>query len=230
MNEGYERIGNILGVKPSSIKNMRDEFDPLHENERVGWHQRPLRPSRARVVEAFQSLKEEEMRDFVLEILTNPNSITSDFLPIIESIANREADALTNPVYIIRGPTGRKAEEYFIDYYERNQIPIQGRLEDTRDFGCGYDFKIINDNHEYQIEVKGLDNAYGGIVFSSKEWEMAKVNQESYFLCVVKNLSDDPDIFFINNPAEKLNPHKSVYTTVQIQWAVSAKDLGKNSC
>ena len=71
-SDAHKQIGRALGVNPNSIKNMRDEFDPLHDNPRVGWYQRPLRPSRAKVVESFQDLGEEELRDVVLEILTNP--------------------------------------------------------------------------------------------------------------------------------------------------------------
>ena len=50
-------IGRALGVNPNTVKNMRDEFDPLHDNQRAGWYQRPLRPSRAKVVEAFFPMK-----------------------------------------------------------------------------------------------------------------------------------------------------------------------------
>ena len=38
---------------------MRDEFDSIHDNPRAGWHQRPLRPSRVKVVELFDDLTEE---------------------------------------------------------------------------------------------------------------------------------------------------------------------------
>lgn len=62
----HAEVGRILGVNPNSVKNMRDEFDPLHGNNRRGWYQRPLRQSRAEVVESFQELSEEELRDIVL--------------------------------------------------------------------------------------------------------------------------------------------------------------------
>jgi 5-methylcytosine-specific restriction protein A len=68
----HKELGRILGVNSNSVKNMRDEFDPIHDNPRAGWHQRPLRPSRAKVVEQFQEMTQEEIRDFVLELLTNP--------------------------------------------------------------------------------------------------------------------------------------------------------------
>ena len=42
-NQAAKEIGEILGVKKSTVKNMRDEFDPYHENSRVGWYQKELR-------------------------------------------------------------------------------------------------------------------------------------------------------------------------------------------
>ena len=69
----HEAIGKILDVNRNTVKNMRDEFDPLHENKRAGWYQRELRPSRQKIVERYQHLEEEELRDYVFEILENKN-------------------------------------------------------------------------------------------------------------------------------------------------------------
>ncbi len=67
--ESHKKIGYILNVNENTVKNMRDEFDPLHDNPRSGWHQRPLRPSRQLIVEQYQALEEEELRGLVIEIL-----------------------------------------------------------------------------------------------------------------------------------------------------------------
>jgi 5-methylcytosine-specific restriction protein A len=69
--ETHEAIGNILGVKTSTIQNMRDEFDPYHKNTRKGWWQRELAPSRRQVKEKFENQTEAELRQIVLEILNN---------------------------------------------------------------------------------------------------------------------------------------------------------------
>jgi hypothetical protein len=42
----FEEVSNCLRVNQNTVKNMRDEFDPIHDNSRAGWYQRPLRPSR----------------------------------------------------------------------------------------------------------------------------------------------------------------------------------------
>src|SRR5258706_15838564 len=41
--EAFNVIGYALGAKPASIKNYRDEFDPLISKRRKGWHKRPTR-------------------------------------------------------------------------------------------------------------------------------------------------------------------------------------------
>ena len=96
----------MLGVNLNSVKNMRDEFDPLHDNLRAGWYQRPLRPSRAKVVESFQHLSEEELRDVVLEILTNPEFVSSDdFSDVVTPIVERHTiQSQKSPTVLYKGP------------------------------------------------------------------------------------------------------------------------------
>ncbi len=224
----HVEIGRLLGIKPGSVKNMRDEFDPLHDNPRAGWYQRPLRPSRAKVVEAFQDLSEEELRDVVLEILTNPEFAASeDFADVIEPISKREKKRKGKSVFIVRGPTGRKAEEIYVNHHRETDEPASGELRDTRDHGCGYDFEIVNGHLHIQVEVKGLDRDAGGIVFTSKEWDVAKKNGDSYFLTIVRNVSTEPTVQIIQNPASVLSPRKTVFTTVQVRWNVTDAELAR---
>lgn len=46
----HDHIGKLLDVKPATVKNWRDEFDPIHD-ARAGWYQRSMNPSRVSVVE-----------------------------------------------------------------------------------------------------------------------------------------------------------------------------------
>ncbi|MBK6792816.1 MAG: DUF3883 domain-containing protein [Anaerolineales bacterium] len=174
-NETHKEIGKILGVKPASVKNMRDEFDPIHDNQRVGWYQRPLRSSRAKVVESFQDLEEEELRDIVFEILTNPNfNAIPEVSSLVDSIAKGDKSKKNNTPFIVRGITGRKAEEIFIKYHQQTMKPMSGMLIDRRDYGVGYDFEIKEDASSCFVEVKGLIDEDGGVVFTSKEWDVAR--------------------------------------------------------
>ena len=70
-NQAYKEIGKRLDVKPNSVKNMRDEFDSVHPNARSGWHQRPLRPSRKRVVEQLGDMSEEELLNHSQRVLAS---------------------------------------------------------------------------------------------------------------------------------------------------------------
>ena len=119
--ESHRIIGEILGVNKNTVKNMRDEFDPLHENKRAGWYQRDLRPSRQKIVEQYQHLEEEELRDLVLEILENKHILdddtSSDLIEVLD-----EPNA--NPIFIVRGITGRKAEEIFLNFHILNIVSL----------------------------------------------------------------------------------------------------------
>src|SRR5208283_1881810 len=54
--EAFNVIGYALGSKPSSVKNYRDEFDPLFPNRRVGWHNRPTRKYCLNIFKEYKSL------------------------------------------------------------------------------------------------------------------------------------------------------------------------------
>lgn len=212
--ESHRIIGKILGVNKNTVKNMRDEFDPLHGNKRAGWYQRDLRPSRQKIVEQYQHLEEEELRDLVLEILENKHILdddtSSDLIEVLD-------EPNPNPIFIVRGITGRKAEEIFLDFHKANALPLAGEIVDKRDHGCGYDYEI-NGNTQAFIEVKGLDGDSGGISFTSKEWDIAQKEGEKYFLVLIKNVSSTPIVEIIQNPVKTLKPKKYIFTTVQIRW------------
>ena len=56
-NAAFRLAGDQLGIPASSVKNLRDEFDPFHDNMRRGWHKRPLRANRHRVLEFTRELE-----------------------------------------------------------------------------------------------------------------------------------------------------------------------------
>lgn len=223
-NEAFDVIAEKLNVNKHSVKNWRDEFDPLH-GHRSGWHQRSMSPSRVRIVRALEELKEEEIRGLVADILNGSIKQDTNNLEELLRVVS-EGNKKGNSGFILRGPTGRKAEEYFIEHYKKHAEPICSTLTDTRDKGCGYDFEIKT-TESYYIEVKGLAEESGGILFTSKEWESAKHAQDKYYLAIVSKINTTPEINFIQNPAARLNPKKNIVTTIQIQWSVSANDLNQ---
>ncbi len=55
--EAFNVIGFALAGKPASIKNYRDEFDPLFpDNPRSGWHKRPTRDYCLKVMREYEAL------------------------------------------------------------------------------------------------------------------------------------------------------------------------------
>lgn len=223
-NNAFEDIGKKLLVKPHSVKNWRDEFDPLF-GHRAGWHQRPMSPSRVKVAQALEDLNEFQIRGIVNDILTGKIKEEPEETEQLLSIVTGDTKEKKSRKFILRAPTGKSAENYFIQYYNKTFIPKKGALIDCRDLGCGYDFKIVSNNSETYVEVKGLADISGGVLFTDKEWQAARDKGKDFFLCIVKNINQDPKINFIQNPAARINPKKNIYTTIQINWSVTENEL-----
>lgn len=221
-------ISKKLNVKKHSVRNWRDEFDPLF-GYRAGWYQRPMSPSRTNVALALENLDEPEIRAIVEDILLGKIENDTENLSHLLSVADEGSDNEKKSIFILRGPTGKKAEQFFIEHYRINKLPLEGELIDTRDLGCGYDFELNSNNTQHFIEVKGLASNIGGILFTNKEWEKAKLEREKYTVCLVSNINESPEISFINDPFSKLNPRKSIIRTVEVQWSVSNNELLKTN-
>src|SRR5690554_589417 len=215
--DAFDDLSDKLQINKHTIKNWRDEFDPFH-GHRAGWHQRQPRKTISNIISQFEQLEEFDIRQIAVEII-NGNKID---LPEID---NSENEVITNPIFILRGPTGKKAEQFFIEYHRLNNLPVAGELIDSRDLGCGYDFEIKSKSYQHFIEVKGLASNIGGLLFTNKEWETAKRERSRYTVCIVSNINDSPEISFINDPFSKLNPRKNIIQTVQVQWSVSNNEL-----
>lgn len=215
--DAFDDLSDKLQINKHTIKNWRDEFDPFH-GHRAGWHQRQPRKTISNIISQFEQLEEFDIRQIAVEII-NGNKID------LPEINNSENEAITNPIFILRGPTGKKAEQFFIEYHRLNNLPVAGELIDSRDLGCGYDFEIKSKSYQHFIEVKGLASNIGGLLFTNKEWETAKRERSRYTVCIVSNINDSPEISFINDPFSKLNPKKNIIQTVQVQWSVSNNEL-----
>ncbi|MDI9875399.1 DUF3883 domain-containing protein [Flectobacillus rivi] len=223
--ETHKAIGGILNVKPSTIQNWRDEFDPLF-GHRAGWYQRGLSISRIKVLEAIGDLDESSLRGIVQDIL-GKNNVVEDLEQLV-SVVPEEKKKKQKRIYVPRNVTGRKAEEIFIEWFKSGQeeIPQGKNFVDMRDYGCGYDFQVVvSDKQIYAVEVKGFSEDDGGVLITGKEWETAGVMKADYYLVLVNNIVKDPVITVINNPYEKLFPKRNLQTVIQVNWIVSAKEI-----
>lgn len=226
-NKTHETIGAILGVNPNTVKNMRDAFDPIHDNKRVGWYQSELAPSRVRVVEMFGELTENALSEIVNEILANKELENQDDLKnALENIQKKDDKTKKICTYTTRGITGKMAEEYFIDNFKGIFNDNNAILIDRRNDGCGYDFIIKINNIEKYVEIKGLSSANGGILLTDKEWATAQKYQDKYNLVLIKSLnSENIETLIINNPFKNLKPQKTITTVIQVNWQIPEKEL-----
>jgi hypothetical protein len=85
----HDGLGRALSVPAASIKNWRDEFDPIHDNGRQGWHKRDMLPTRTRLVAALRDYSEEDLQALVSDAIASPTgrsalsflNASSDFDP-----------------------------------------------------------------------------------------------------------------------------------------------------
>lgn len=227
--EAFDVIGERIGVKPNTVKNMRDQFDPLYD-ARVGWYQRKLPPSRQRVVDAFDAVSEMGLRSLVKDAIASREFSSSN-------TAKELFHAVTGPIEgaeVVREPllqraaTGKNAENHFLDQFRAGKTPFSGDLFDARDLGAGFDFRVSKNSDEYFIEVKGLAEESGGIAFTDKEWSVAAKKQSAYYAAVITKLNTEtPKSSYLKNPALELAPKKYVSSAVAISWQVPASQLAR---
>ena len=227
--QAFEEVGRSLHVKPNSVKNWRDEFDPYYDNRRKGWYRRGIRPSRQKVMAAFDDLSEDALRAVVLDIIKAEErpKIETDLRPVLKEVkvSDNRKRTKRKAEYAARGPTGRMAEEFFVFRFHAGLTPFSGSLMDCRDAGVGYDFEIIARKNRTMVEVKGLAKESGGITFTDKEWKVAHEAQNDYFLGLVVQVTTSPKIGFVQNPARNFIPAYHAYTTVSVIWTINTEQL-----
>lgn len=226
----HETIGTSLSVNPNTIKNMRDEFDSIHDNSRQGWYQRPIRPSRQKVVEQFSGLGFDALLAVVRNITTQ--KISADFLDIpiaallpIATEDDNTTGALASITNASRSITGRKAEEAFREFFLMQRQPIDGELIDCRDLATGYDFEIRNANAAVFVEVKGLAGTTGSITLTGNEWRTAKLLGNRYYIALVFEVASSARVTLFANPGGRLTPILRVVSVMQEQWNVPVTAL-----
>lgn len=206
----FATTGDVLGVAPTSMKNLRDEFDPLH-GIRKGWHQRPLRPNRQRVLSEFCEVSDDAILEVVGRLLDRDLEATAE---IVQPLAFAK-DRVENVAERIR--TGRLAEEYFLEHSQIIcGVPAKS-LRDGRHDAAGYDFGVV-DRPGIAIEVKGLKVCSGAVLFTDLEWRTARARSENYWLVVVGGLATMPKARLWRNPYELLDARSSLRRTTTVSW------------
>lgn len=179
--EAFNAIGYALGSRPASIKNYRDEFDPLFPNRRKGWHKRATRDYCLKVFEEYKALDVDSFAGLVKSFGGYDENTWSQFQP-------RAKRGPTESNFAQRLITGLAAERYFESI--RPELPEFGGYlaQNTTQLGCGYDFRLENepgDEDFLAVEVKGLREQTGTVALTPKEHEMANALKNRFFLFVV---------------------------------------------
>jgi hypothetical protein len=212
--EAFNVIGYAMGSQPGSIKNYRDEFDPLFPNRRKGWHKRPTRGYCLKVFEKYKGLDLETFTGLVKSFVGYDENAWSE----IQAKAEPEERESSFAKRLI---TGLAAEQYFVSV--QPNVPEFGdyKVENTTRLGCGYDFRLRTEAHEdfLAVEVKGLRERMGSLSLTPKEHAVATALRDRFFLFVVKNFHESPFHEIYQNPLSgKLQFRKNERVIIQVSW------------
>ena len=104
--QAYDEVSAAIGCPPTSIKQLRDEFDPLFPNPRAGWRNREVRPEIRRTFEEIGTMSVDLMMELVQAVAAKR---ADEIAPVTALI-----DPLESPSSVAeRLRTGRLAEEWF---------------------------------------------------------------------------------------------------------------------
>jgi hypothetical protein len=212
--EAFNVIGYAMGSKPASIKNYRDEFDPLFPNRRKGWHKRKTRNYCLKVFEEYKSLDLESFTGLVESFVGYDENAWSQ-------VQRKKKPGDRQSYFAQRLITGLAAERYF-ESVRPNLPEFKGyTLLNTTGLGCGYDFRMdIETSKDFLVvEVKGLNGVTGTLSLTPKEHEIARTLTDRFFLFIVRNFRESPFHEIFRNPLSSgLKFRKSERVTVQISW------------
>ncbi|MGC1613205.1 MAG: DUF3883 domain-containing protein [Candidatus Acidiferrum sp.] len=211
--EAFNVIAYAMGSKPASIKNYRDEFDPLFPNRRKGWHKRKTRSYCLRVFEEYRDLDLDSFAALVESFVGYDENAWSEF--------QRGKRAGGKSYFAQRLITGLAAERYF-ETVRPSISEFNGyAVQNTTSLGCGYDFRLQAepDKDFLAVEVKGLNGLKGTLSLTPKEHEIATALKDRFYLFVVRNFRESPFHEIFRNPLSgSLRFKKKERVTVQISW------------
>ena len=215
LREAYNVIGAALGVPFRSVRNYRDEFDPTLSTTRKGWENRPIRPDRKALLDEYGDKELPEFTNLLKRIIYRNPEIDA----ILEAV---EAEQDEDSSFARRLITGQAAEEYFRKNYRTIPEFSSLRLQDTTGFGCGFDFRLSAENISYGVEVKGIKEPSGSIILTEKEYRVAGIMQDNFFLFVVKNLAEAPAHEMHQDPLRgDLRFRRAERSVTQVSWTAT---------
>ena len=212
--EAFNVIGYAMGSRPASIKNYRDEFDPIFPNRRKGWHKRQIRDYCLKVLEEYKDLDLESFTGLVKSLFGYDENFWSE----VQAKDDREEG---ESYFANRLITGLAAEQYFESVHPILPEFKGYAAENTTRLGCGYDFRLWSSGNEnfLAVEVKGLKELTGSVSLTPKEYEKARALRERFFLFVVKNFQESPSHEIFQDPLSgRLRFKKNERVMAHVSW------------
>ena len=184
--QAYNVLGFALGIKPNSINNYRDEFDPYFPNGRQGWHKREIKPQSKAVMDLAKDLSFDQFTFIIKARLAHKDVDLEDIQIPISSYQNNHEFSANRLI------TGKAAEEYFVQTYPTIDLFGGYDISDMTSQGCGFDFKLSKGMSRYYVEVKGMNERSGNILMTEKEHKVANELLNKYCLFVVRDFRNTP--------------------------------------
>lgn len=210
-NEAYSEASRALGQVPATFKNLRDEFDPIHSNPRKGWHKRSLRPTRQNVLSELAEVGEDAILELASRLLAGDKVETAEAIDSLARISNVSANVAERLL------TGRRAEEFFLANCQSIISIGKEDIIDLRNAAAGFDFGVRRRPKD-AIEVKGIKEGRGNVLFTDREWSEAKARKRQYALVVVGNLATSPTAMVIHDPFGSLSAHCQHRQVITATW------------
>ncbi len=215
--EAFNVIGFALGARPASIKNYRDEFDPLYSRTRRGWRKRPMRGYCKAACEEYAGMSLEEFSAFLTSFVHERGPL--DVLAGESGFAVDEENSFSKRLI-----TGQAAEKYFELVHPNLPKLSDYILENVTEYGCGFDFRLKNPAEDdfLAVEVKGLNAPHGTISLTEKEYLVAGLLSDRFYLFVVSNFREAPIHTIYRNPIKSgLVFSRQETQVVQLNWRAS---------
>lgn len=190
--QAYNVLGLSIGFIPKSIQNYRDEFDPYFPNGRKGWRNRELRDYCKEYMDATADMSFDEFYNVIKYFLDGGIVDEKDIV--------KERRKVSREFTANRLITGKAAEEYFEMNYNAIDVFRDYDLQNTTQLGCGFDFKLSQNQNHFYVEVKGINDKTGSILMTEKEHNVADDLRDLYCLFIVSNFREKPVHRMFFNP------------------------------
>ena len=83
--DAYNGLANLVGGNPLSLRNYRDEFDPVFPNGRTGYNMRKMHPSRQEMLDKYGWMDLEEMAGLLEEQFLGAEKFSKELDEAFES-------------------------------------------------------------------------------------------------------------------------------------------------